>query len=609
MLFIMFDKCNSYAMQLPPNSEVALFADIKKSIKGKIYIPGGIYSKPYKIVMSNYEYILESDVYADNSAIIIETSNIILNLNNHKILYNIKSNGEGISTGSWNNKNIVIINGHIEQGPAMSEGDQYGVGNNPIRMTPYGVSKLIISDLIVSYGGKDVGGIVVSSRNSFFKNNTVVDKWQNGYFKNRHQGVNALAGAMGSSDFVNNVYIDNNIVNCRQKGIVPGNGSYVVGNKVSINSLATNSTGIAPGIGCKVYNNTIIGRGEHPIGIFYVSKAGNVEIFNNTIDVQTTKLGDEYGGNQKCLDPATPCGNYAVGFRTTWGGNNINFHDNTIIVRTDSAYKGTRTSTGEPVVVNAKGRGLMVAINAGEKSRFYNNKITVIDKDGTGKAYGIACTGGNLGEMIFDGNTVTSNILNVALGDEYGACGGSPLFYRNTFVKADNYPAYKTIASELGGYFEGTGRFVSNIFLGGASDKNINNNLAGKGRKSVHFGREMTATLQDTVASTPIAGAVVTLQNGGAPFDSTATTDALGTAKLIVYDYELHNADSTSNKILARKLAPHTMHAVIGSDTFITVLDKSPAALDLMNDVAGTFTLPLLKDGITDVGKKLTLTY
>ena len=570
--------------------------DIDKYVTRTILIPGGHYTKPFIVTNPNVEYILDGDMTADGTAISVRASKVVINLNGKTITYNQTTPGEGVTIDTYNKSDIAIINGSIVQGAAMSEGDVYGAGNNPIKSI--GVSRLQIAGIKARYGGRDVNGFFLKYvGNGLIEDCIIEDEWRVGTMKNRHQGKAAIN--IGEHAIVRN----NTIVNARQGGIGATTNSKIYGNTISINSLVTNSAGIGgyKAKNVKVYNNSIVGRGEHPLGIAYVSSGtDNIEVYNNTIDVQTTKLGDEY---------AASGGNYAAGFRTTWGGNNISFHDNTIIVRTDSAYNGTRSSTGKPVVVNAKGRGLMVAINTGEKSRFYNNKITVLDKDGTGKAYGIACTGGNLGEMIFDGNTVTSNILNVALGDEYGACGGSPLFYRNTFVKADNYPAYKTIASEFGGYSEGTGRFVSNIFQGGATEKNIDINAAGKGRKSVYFGREVTATLQDSVSSSPVSGADITLQNGGAPFDSTATTDALGTAKLIVYDYELHNADSSSKKNLTRTLAPHTMHAVIGSDTYTTLPNKSPAAWDLMNDAKGMFAVPLLLNGAVNQSKHLSITY
>jgi hypothetical protein len=520
----------------------------RKFVKQTVVVPGGHYAAPYILATPNTEYVLDGDIMAEGTAIAIRAARVVLNLNGKTITYNQAKPGEGI-TIDYHSNDVSIINGNIIQGAAMSEGDVYGSGNNPIKSL--GISRLQIANIHARYGGRDVNGFHLKYvGGGIVENCTLEDTWHIGTMKNRHQGKAAIG--IGDHAVVRN----NTIINARQGGIGASNNSEIYGNIISINSMATNSAGIGgyKAKNIKVHHNTITGRGEHPLGIAFVSAGtDNIEIYSNTIDVQSTRLGEEYAGAG---------GNYAVGFRTTWGGNNISFHDNTIVVRTDSAYKGTRSSTGVPVVVNAKGRGLMVAINAGEKARFYSNRITVLDKDGSGRAFGIACTGNNAGELIFEGNTVTSNILNVALGDEYGACGGYPLFVRNTFVKEDTYPAYKTVASEMGGYFDGTGLFVSNRYQGGATRENININAAGKSPKSVCFGREiMVELLADD--GIPIANARLTLQNGGGPFDSSATTDDSGKARLIVYDYELHNRPNKTAQ--TRLFAPHRIEAVIGT--------------------------------------------
>lgn len=582
----------------------------RKFITNTVHIPGGHYATPIICGKDSTEYILDGDITADGTAVLVRASKVVINLNSNSITYNQTIPGEGIYIDVWNKTDIAITNGSIIQGAAMSEGDQYGGGNNPVRSKGTS-SRLQIALIKARYGGRDVGGFYVSAANSIFEQNILEDTWKAGTFKNRHQGIDALAGSKNSSHETNNIYRHNTIINCRQRGINTGKSAMAYGNRITINSLATNATGIAPGSGSKIYDNTIIGKGEHPIGIFYVSKEGGVEIFNNYIDVQTTKIGEEYGKNPKCFDSKTPCGNFAVGFRTTWHGSNINFHNNTIIVRTDSAYKGTYSPTGKPVVVNGKGRGLMVAIIAGENARFYNNTITALDKDGTGKAYGIACTGENTSpDLVFAGNTVTSNILNVALSDEYGACSGHPLFIRNTFIRAGNYPSYKSVAAELGGYFEATGRFVSNDYKGGASQESININAKSKTRKSVYFGREITAAVLNAPALTPIAAAALTINDAGTPFNSTVTTGTDGIARTVIYDYELHNDNGAGNaSVLTRYLAPHKLSLRIDSTLFTTHSNSTAGAWDALS-AKGIYVLPLY-DGSEEVdqSKKLTIIF
>lgn len=547
---------------LPQKSEDAILA--KKYVKSIVHIPGGQFTTPYIVAVPNTEYVLDGNILAQGTAIAIRASKVVINLNGKTITYNNELPGEGVTIDTYNHSDISIVNGKIFQGSALSEGDVYGGGNNPIKSV--GIDRLQISKIHARYGGRDVSGFRIHYvANSVIEDNTLEDLWEVGTMKNRHQGKSAIH--VGENAIVRK----NTIKNSRQAGITSGNNSEIYGNTISINSMVTNSAGIGgyKAKNVKVYDNTIVARGEHPIGIGYVSEGtDNIEIYNNRIDVQTTKLGDEY---------EAAGGNYAVGFRTTWGGNNINFHDNTIVVRTDSAFRGTRSTTGAPVVVNAKGRGLMVAVNAGESATFQNNTITVLDKDGKGKAFGIACTGGNLGKMIFEGNVVTSNVLNVALGDEYGACSGHPLFVRNTFLKAGNFPAYQTVASELGGYFDGTGRFVANVYKEGALPESININAKGQGKKSVYFGREITAQVQKLSArDTSKAG--FKLLNNGEIFEGIVKLDTEGKAKLFLDDYELHNRESKWAK--TQKFDQQILQLIKGSQTFST----KPGAISLATE-------------------------
>lgn len=556
----------------------------RKFAKQTIEIPGGQYAEPFIVKTPDTEYVLLDDVLADGTAIAVRAPRVVLNLNGKTITYNQTKPGEGVVIDAYHTNDVAIINGTIVQGAAQSEGDVYGAGNNPIKSL--GVSRLQIAGISARYGGRDLNGFFLKYvGNGIVENCVLEDTWSVGTMKNRHQGKAAIG--IGDGAVVRN----NTIINARQGGIGIGNNSEVYGNTISINSMVTNSAGVGgyKARNVKVHHNTITGRGEHPLGIAFVSAGtDSIEIYNNTIDLQTTRLGDEY---------AAAGGNYAAGFRTTWGGSNISFYDNTITVRTDSTYQGTRSSTGQPVVVNAKGRGLMVAVNAGEKARFYNNTITVLDKDGSGKAFGIACTGGNAGEMVFEGNRVTSNILNVALGDEYGACGGHPLFVRNTFVKADNYPGYRTVAAEYGGYFEGTGLFVENQYISGAAQESIVLHAAGKGTKSVWFGSVFDAELIWSDGS-PIADAMVRVDYGNPLPDAPVKTDEQGKVRLVVYGYELHNRGS---KVEQKKQVDAGLVYVAGSDRSLT------GRLELDDGRVRSHTVPLFAKPAGEPAGTLTL--
>ena len=525
-----------------------------------------------------------------------------------------------------------------------SEGDIYGTGNNPIKMV-LGVTNLQISGVTLNWGARDVGGIDVVSTNSIFEYNTLNDLWGVGTvanphtLKNRYQGVDAIAGDKNAKDVTNNIFRYNNIVNCRHRGLTLGISATAYGNTITTNSMATNANALSGGSGCRVYNNTITARGEHPIGMAFSSMGtpnalSNVEIYNNTIDVQTTRLGQEYGTSFSATTATT--GNSAVGFVTKWGGGGVRFHDNTIVGHSNAAYLGQYSPTGQTALINAPTRGMQVGLLTGESSQYYNNTITVTDNDGTGIAYGLVVDGDGTGQggdnsgAVFQNNTVTSNISNVALGDNYGPAPGWPLFIQNTFIQAGSYPSYRTITTGLGGYFVGTGKFVSNVYQNGASQvqsslgvnwgNHATDNTNGVGWHSLLFGRVMSATVKDglgnvlpnvqlTTHNQSTAGDVESMTasvgNGGPVSTGTQTvtnatnyqaiTDANGNAQIIVYDYELTDINGSTLLSSAQQNAysPHTIalyNLTTSQALFTTQPDSSGFAWDAPTS-SGTFAL------------------
>jgi hypothetical protein len=389
----------------------------------------------------------------------------------------------GVIGGSGKGAQIKVIG-------TSTEGDIYGVGMSAISASPVPMDHLHVANVYIRIVGRDVGGIVANSAHALVEETTIEDTYHIGTVKHRHQGVDALTATKGTKA-PGVVYRNNTILNCRHKGIAVPDGGSAFGNHITTRTIATNGAGIGMSlIDTTIHSNSVISRGQHPIGIFgYDEKGfGNTTIYNNYLDSRTTELGVEYGSAFLANPNATVTGNAAVGFRTTWGGNGINFHNNEIHVTTDSRFKGIYTPTGAPAYINARGRGLMVGIKAGEKATFSNNTITVLDKDGKGLAYGIACTGNYSDKLFFIGNTVTSNVTNVALGDEYSLCNGFPLFKSNTFIKAGNYPSYRTISAQAHGLFDAEARIVDNIYLNGSSVDSLDLNPSGYGVVDVYFG-------------------------------------------------------------------------------------------------------------------------
>ena len=581
--------------------------------------------------------------FTAGSTIIVKCTNGVYN-DEAMILTSISGNTFTVTRAQMGTSAAAINAGAVVY-QTKSEGDIYGTGNNPVRTPPFSVDRLQISGVTLNWGGRDVGGINVIATNSTFDHNTLNDLWGVGTtsdphtLKNRYQGVDAVAGDKNSNDVTNNVYHDNTINNCRHRGLTMGKAGTAYNNTISTNSMATNANALSGGSGCRVYNNTITARGEHPIGMAFSSMGtpnalSNVEIYNNTIDVQTTRLGQEYGTSFSATTATT--GNSAVGFVTKWGGGGVRFHDNTIVGHSNAAYLGQYSPTGQTALINAPTRGMQVGLLTGESSQYYNNTITVTDNDGTGIAYGLVVDGDGTGQggdnsgAVFQNNTVTSNISNVALGDNYGPAPGWPLFIQNTFIQAGSYPSYRTITTGLGGYFVGTGKFVSNVYQNGASQvqsslgvnwgNHATDNTNGVGWHSLLFGRVMSATVKDglgnvlpnvqlTTHNQSTAGDVESMTasvgNGGPVSTGTQTvtnatnyqaiTDANGNAQIIVYDYELTDINGSTLLSSAQQntYSPHTIalyNLTTSQALFTTQPDSSSFAWDASAN-SGTFAL------------------
>lgn len=373
----------------------------------------------------------------------------------------------------------------------ISEGLLYGNGRNPIstctatypncRNSDY----VHIANLYLKYGGRDVGGIRWPGVNGIIEQVTTEDLYEFGTLKHRDYGVAGIFS--GTYSIIRN----NTIINTRHKGIHTESGANIYGNNISLRSIATNSFGIL-GYNTQdvvTYSNTIIGRGEMPIGIGYVSEGtNNIEVYNNYVDVKTTALGEEYASAYYQNPEATYTSNNAAGFRTTWGGNNLSVHDNEFHVTSETNFIGTFSPTGAVARINGQGHGIWAGILESETAVFYNNKITAMTDSSDGAINGIACLHNFSDGLFFIGNTVTSNLTNIAF-DQYGTgCQGFPLFKGNTLIREGSFARYDTIADRFTGYWNNTGRFVDNIYQNGATEDNIDLNPEGSKSLSVYFG-------------------------------------------------------------------------------------------------------------------------
>lgn len=547
---------------------------------GTIHIAGGAYTTPYVAATTNRTYILDGDMTCDTTCILVNTSNIVIDLNGHTLTYNQVAPGCGIASADYNKADVAIINGSIIQGVAQSEGVVYGSGSNPIRFhsgTPasYNVARVQIAGITARYGSKDVGGFSLGGDGHLVEECTIEDTYEFGTMADRHVGIAAVK--LWSAD---SVVRNNTLINVRQRGIDLDTNGEAYGNTIGIRSIATNSSGIAVGGAYqKVHHNIITGRGEHPIGIAagndVIGASHDVEIYSNTIDTQVTRVGTEYGGiyPEDAITVVHPA-DHAVGIRCTTGTTNMFIYDNTIVVNSDSDYMGAYSPDGRPIRLSGGARGIMVGLRYNDQSmRIYNNTVTALDRDGTGYAVGLACDSNidNNNEysfrppaedyapnLVFDNNTVTSNRLNIAFGDAYQACHGNPIFVGNTLIKSGSYSSYATYGSGYNYYYGGTGRIISSIYQSGAAENSLD----------MHF-QALSNNIPDV---------------GGAYRDKSIIFGDLQGDNYLYYRYRLHNSAGTTGSTtpitetinavgpLLVLLTPET------SDAIAPVTTPSPAA-------------------------------
>lgn len=458
-------------------------------------ISSGNYATPFQADQANTRYTLQGNITADTTAIEVVADYVIIDLGGYSITYNNTSDGGGVEIGAYNIDHFSVINGSIIQGSDECAGDQYGrfcapiSTSNTLDVGQYGGVDTYnyFANLYLTYSGQNVGGIVASGNYATIEQCTLEDTYGFGSITNRHQGVDAIDVSVGGSA-TGSVIRNNTIIDAKHRGIEPGNNSEVYGNHITLNSIAVNSFAIQhySAHGNKYYSNTIIGRGEHPIGIGFGSGGYGNEAYNNYFDMQVTHCGTEYD-EAECLAGTGEMYLHASAFRSTWGETGSSIHDNEILITTDSDYAGQYSLDGSAVTMDVGGRGIHMGINEGDTLYVYNNTIEVTG-DGFDRQ-GFACSYSFSENLFVYDNEITSTGVNISLGDSYGACNNHPLFARNTLIKSGSEPDYYTFISSYNDTDRNTtGRIIETTYEGGASESSISFKPNDPGLTEVYFG-------------------------------------------------------------------------------------------------------------------------
>lgn len=390
-----------------------------------IAIPGDMGGPPYNLTQADATYVLEADIVAGATAINIMAAGITVDLNGHTVTYDDDAGAElGPEAGfghfgelnphairsSYGGRGARIYNGHLRQGSG-----QRGLGSQPI----YSNGMEEIAGLTVTYAGSQLTGI---HRGDHVHHNIVADHGTE--LTDRHAGIAAINAAQR---------VEYNLVKrARQRGITGVSNGQIRGNEIYIDSYATNSFGVMfyKQDNAVCADNRIFGTGYHALGVGTVS-AGvkDIRVHDNLIHLQAvspTSRSSEYGEQSQveCV-------------RVTWGGENIQYHDNVLVAR---AQPGGEAS------------GIWHYSQAtGQRDVVYRDNVVKVLRDEdrpSDKLEGAIRICGNRDDghvpVLLENNRVISNFLNVRLGDRYGV-GSNARFVANTFVREDDHEHFVTV--------------------------------------------------------------------------------------------------------------------------------------------------------------------
>jgi hypothetical protein len=445
-----------------------------KRLKGVVRLPDDLGEGPYVLDRKDATYVLTKDLTLPLGGLEIRAAGITLDMDGHTLVYNdkaaarpaewseraYKSEGHDFGINVTARGHVRVLNGVIRQGRGNSAGTAVGVGCNPLYSRGGSVE---LAGVEVVWAGRDISGLFFHWQGGSHVHHCVMEDKGSG-ITNRHQAISTIDGnAWGS-------YHHNLVKRTRQQGLM--GAARALHNEIYVDSCATNAFGIVGSARSpqpvEIAHNRIIGIGEHPVGIamFKAYKPGTA-VHHNLVEVKCTRSGREYGYT------GSAC------FRTTWGADNLDVHENTFIAHAD--VYGGKVAKARAVWVGLPRftpKGAKEEI-ADARGIFRGNYVAALGRKGA-KAGGLCVVCLNQSpNLIFLDNTVVSTWGNVLLGDEYGHSGGYPKFVGNTFRRAGKQKDYYTIRHDYARR-PGTGVFLANRYEDGAAEDSVRLQDAGR---------------------------------------------------------------------------------------------------------------------------------
>ena len=514
-----------------------------RPIPDAIHVPGDLGQPPYNLTESGATYVLTDDITAAANVINIRARNVTLDLNGHTITYDnvagakdpnvdegafghFRVQGNHGIRGSYGARGSRVLNGRVVQGLGGGGG-----GYEPV----YANGFAEVAGVTIDYYGTQLRGFAGSGGE--IHHCVVLDRGTE--LTNRHQGVAGIA----DTGHVHHCQLKR----VRQRGIGGGRqGTKIYRNEVYIDSCATNSFGIMyyKTRNAVAHGNRIFGTGYHALGIGTVSAGvGDIKIYDNYIHMRSREPDhrwDEYGAQSG-----------VNGFRVTWGGDNIEWYDNVVVVEGREAGKG-------------EVRGIWHVPQPDQKNLVYHDNIikAVADEAKTSALGCVVISGSKDPEKdhaaLFKNNVLISDFCNLSLGGGYYGAANNGRFVGNRFVKIGDKPSYRTIQCGSGGGTCVGFDLIASVFADGAGFDLIK--WRGDGRRGFSVGYTLSITAK-------IGTEVVVKDKAGDDIFSDRIP-ASGAVEVSLVQYR-HEPDG---KI---ELTPHTV--TVGRSTKMITADRPRA--------------------------------
>jgi hypothetical protein len=406
-----------------------------------IRIPGDLPGPPYVLDRSNAYYLVEEDIYASGTAIVIGADQVTLDLGAHDISYD---NQPTSPTGSWPQyieqasfgiraegaSELQILNGRVQQGIGNSAGHpSESVGFNPLFLR--NASHIELSGLTLEYSGPQLVGLVAIYPSGFnsVHHNVFLDRGT--LLTNRH-GTGSKSMAVTGE--INTFHTHHNLVKRTRQSAL--DGARINDNEIYIDSYATNSYGI-PALqnDREAFGNRIFGTGYHVVGMGWGRNNWWHDNFIHLVGQGPDQRSLEYG-DQESLN----------GIRLTqYHGADVDYSDSIVEDNVVIITGGACSPEGECTFA----RGLQWSSDPHVTNNVIrNNTIKVVMNDEVKVAAALVTQGffercGTEAPVVYEGNRLASNITTLRLGDSYGT-GCNHVFVSNTLVRVGDRADFRT---------------------------------------------------------------------------------------------------------------------------------------------------------------------